>query len=66
MKTKNLRVIQLLLGHEKLERTVQFLGIEVDDVLEIIELIEVSAYPGCYSSSDKLTSRMLGRITKSL
>ncbi|WNN37054.1 hypothetical protein RIN65_21800 (plasmid) [Pantoea agglomerans] len=40
-KTKNLRVIQLLLGHKKLESTVRYLGIEVDDALEISELIEV-------------------------
>ncbi len=40
-KTKNLRVIQLLLGHKKLESTVCYLGIEVDDALEISESIEV-------------------------
>ncbi|MGQ7743004.1 tyrosine-type recombinase/integrase [Pectobacterium brasiliense] len=40
-KTKNLRVIQLLLGHKKLESTVRYLGIEVDDTLEISESIEV-------------------------
>lgn len=40
-KTKNLRVIQLLLGHKKLESTVLYLGIEVDDALEISESIEV-------------------------
>ena len=40
-KTKNLRVIQLLLGHKKLESTVRYLGIEVDDALEIFESIEV-------------------------
>ncbi|PHM47649.1 tyrosine-type recombinase/integrase [Xenorhabdus miraniensis] len=40
-KTKNLRVIQLLLGHRKLESTVRYLGIEVDDALEISESIEV-------------------------
>lgn len=33
--TKNLRVVQLLLGHTKLESTVRYLGIEVDDALEI-------------------------------
>ncbi|HAW3877863.1 TPA: hypothetical protein JLU58_004060 [Escherichia coli] len=38
---KNLRVIQLLLGHKKLESTVRYLGIEVDDALEISESIEV-------------------------
>lgn len=40
-KTKNLRVIQLLLGHKKLESTFRYLGIEVDDALEISESIEV-------------------------
>jgi len=40
-KTKYLRVIQLLLGHKKLESTVRYLGIEVDDALEISETIEV-------------------------
>lgn len=36
-RTKNLRVVQLLLGHTKLESTVRYLGIEVDDALEISE-----------------------------
>lgn len=40
-KTKNLRVIQLLLGDKKLESTVRYLGIEVDDALDISESIEV-------------------------
>ena len=30
-RTKNLRAVQLLLGHTKLESTVRYLGIEVDD-----------------------------------
>lgn len=30
-KTGNLRLVQLLLGHTKLESTVRYLGIEVDD-----------------------------------
>ncbi len=34
-KTKNLRACQLLLGHRKLESTVRYLGIEVDDALEV-------------------------------
>jgi site-specific recombinase XerC len=38
-KTKNLRACQLLLGHRKLESTVRYLGIEVDDALEISESI---------------------------
>jgi integrase len=40
-RTKNLRAVQLLLGHTKLESTVRHLGIEVDDALEIAEQTEV-------------------------
>jgi len=40
-RTKNLRVVQLLLGHTKLESTVRYLGIEVDDALEIVEQTEI-------------------------
>ena len=40
-RTKNLRGVQLLLGHTKLESTVRYLGIEVDDALEIAEQTEV-------------------------
>jgi integrase len=36
-RTKNLRAVQLLLGHAKLESTVRYLGIEVDDALELAE-----------------------------
>ena len=36
-----LRAVQLLLGHTKLESTVRYLGIEVDDALEIAEQTEV-------------------------
>lgn len=39
--TKNLRAVQLLLGHSKLESTVRYLGIEVDDALEIAEQTEI-------------------------
>ena len=39
--TKNLRAVQLLLGHSKMESRVRYLGIEVDDALEIAERIEV-------------------------
>jgi len=34
--TKNLRAVQLLLGHRKIESTVRDLGVEVDDALDII------------------------------
>ena len=40
-KTGNLRAVQLLLGHRKLESTVRYLGIEVDDALNIAEQIEL-------------------------
>ena len=40
-RTKNLRAVQLLLGHTKLERTVRYLGIEVNDALEMAEQTEV-------------------------
>jgi hypothetical protein len=39
--TRNLRAVQLLLGHTKLESTVRYLGIEVDDALEISGQTEV-------------------------
>lgn len=40
-RTNNLRAVQLLLGHSKLESTVRYLGIEVDDALEISEQTEI-------------------------
>jgi integrase len=40
-RTKNLRAVQLLPGHTKLESTVRYLGIEVDDALEMAEQTEV-------------------------
>ncbi len=40
-RTKNLRAVQLLLGHSKLESTIRYLGIEVDDALEMAEQAEV-------------------------
>ena len=39
--TKNLRAVQLLLGHSKLESTVHYLGIEIDDALAMSEQIDV-------------------------
>jgi integrase len=40
-RTGNLRAVQLLLGHTKIESTVRYLGIEIDDAIEIAEKIEV-------------------------
>ena len=40
-KTGNIRAVQLLLGHSKLESTVRYLGVEVEDALNIAEQIEV-------------------------
>lgn len=39
--TKNLWAVQLLLGHTKLESTVRYLGVEVEDALEVAEQTEV-------------------------
>ena len=40
-RTGNLRAVQLLLGHTKIERTVCYLGVETDDALDIAEKVEV-------------------------
>jgi integrase len=40
-KIGNLRAVQLLLGHTKIESTVRYLGIEVDDALAVAEQIDV-------------------------
>ena len=40
-KTGNLRAVQLLLGHTKIESTVRYLGIKVDDALTLSEQVEL-------------------------
>ena len=40
-RTKNIRAVQLLLEHSKLESTVRYLGIEVEDALELSEQTEI-------------------------
>ena len=40
-RTKNVRAVQLLLGHTKLDSTVRYLGIEIDDALKISERLDV-------------------------
>ena len=40
-RTGNLRAVQILLGHTKIESTVRYLGIEVDDALAIAEQVDV-------------------------
>lgn len=39
--TGNLRAVQILLGHTKLESTVRYLGVEVDDALQLSELVDL-------------------------
>jgi site-specific recombinase XerC len=40
-RTENLRAVQLLLGHTKLESTVRYLGIEIDDAFEMAGQTEI-------------------------
>jgi integrase len=40
-RTGNLRAVQILLGHAKIESTVRYLGVDVEDALELAEATEV-------------------------
>jgi len=40
-KTKNIRAIQLLLGHSNLDSKVRYLGVELDDALDVAENTEI-------------------------
>ena len=40
-KTGNLRAVQLLLGHTKMDSTVRYLGVELEDALAIAEGVEI-------------------------
>jgi len=39
--TGNLRAVQILLGHAKIENTVRYLGVDVDDALSLVEATEI-------------------------
>ena len=40
-RTGNLRAVQLLLGHTKMDSTVRYLGVDIEDALAIAEATEV-------------------------
>ncbi len=40
-KTGNLRAVQLLLGHTKVDSTVRYLGVELEDALSIAESVDI-------------------------
>jgi hypothetical protein len=54
-RTKNLRAVQILLGHTELESTVRYLGVEVDDALELsIPDISILSKNSSYRSKAEL------------
>jgi integrase len=61
-RTGNLRAVQLLLGHTKIESTVRYLGIEVDDALAIAEQIEVGSTRAERTSSARPISAAVGQL----
>jgi hypothetical protein len=61
-RTKNLHAVQLLLGHTKLESTVQYLGIELDDALETAEQTELEylrSWPGLLLGTGRFRAKSL-------
>lgn len=53
-KTGNLRAVQLLLGHTKVDSTVRYLGVELEDALNIAETGHAAACPSMLASSPKI------------
>jgi hypothetical protein len=60
--TKNLRAVQVFLGHTKLESTVHYLGIEVGDALELSESIDIKIV---YNSGNMDASYQLADLNQS-
>lgn len=60
-RTKNLRAVQLLLGHSKLESTVRYLGIEVDDALEFLSKRKSNFLAGLAECRGQLRQRCVSR-----
>ena len=65
-KTGNLRAVQLLLGHTKIESTVRYLGIEVDDALTVAEQIDVSSLNSKIAKMGGLAEQVVGQSLAAL
>jgi len=51
--TGNIRVIQILLGHTKIENTVRYLGVDVEDALLLAERTEIKPKKRSLGNSDR-------------